>query len=148
MAKDIEDMITDLEKKQQSAASLKDEVRKLSQLTKDQKEKIDKLQAKSDSQQKKLDEMVEVPTDVMELKVIIGRQRAEIEAFEDKMGDRDWRINELESELGMIKKQREELRIKLNDLRKRAGESGSITEDYENKIKELELELKTTREFL
>lgn len=148
MGKDIEDMISDLEKKQQSAATIKDEVKRLTQLTNEQREKITKLQANLNEQQKKLDEMVEVPTDVMELKVIIGRQRAEIEAYEDKIGDRDWRINELESELGMVKKQREELRNKLNDLRKRVGESGSIVEDYENKIKELEIELQTTREFL
>ena len=98
-------MISDLEKKQQSSASLKDEVKRLNQLAAEQKEKIAKLQNTSNEQQSKLDEMVDVPTDVMELKVIIGRQRAEIEAFEDKISDRDWRINELESELGMIKKQ-------------------------------------------
>ena len=148
MSKDIEDMISTIEKKQMDSASLKDEVRRLDQLTKDQKEKIKKLQATVNEQQQKLDEMVEVPTDVMELKVIIGRQRAEIEAFEDKISERDWRINELESELGMVKKQREELRGKLNDFRKKVGVSSTQVEDFENKIAELELELKTTREFL
>jgi chromosome segregation ATPase len=48
----------------------------------------------------------------------------------------------------MVKKQREELRTKLNDLRKRVGESGSAVEEYQNKIKELEAELGTTREVL
>ncbi|MHA1651585.1 MAG: hypothetical protein ACTSYB_15445 [Candidatus Helarchaeota archaeon] len=148
MAKDIEDMISDLEKKQMDAASLKDENRRLSQLVKEQEEKIKKLQAKIDEQQEKLDKMVEVPTDVMDLKVIIGRQRAEIEAFEDKISERDWRINELESELGMVKKQREELRNKINELRKQIGDSSAIVDEYENKIKELEAELQTTREFL
>jgi len=101
-----------------------------------------------EEQKKKLDEMVEVPTDVMELKVIIGRQRAEIEAFEDKISERDWRINELESELGMVKKQREELRVKLDDFRKKAGASSTTAEESEVKIKELEGELQTTKEFL
>ncbi|TFG05309.1 MAG: hypothetical protein EU536_02305 [Promethearchaeota archaeon] len=146
MAKDIEDMIADLDQKQQSTASLKDEVKLLRQQSGEQQEKIAKLQAQLAEQQKKLDEMVEVPTDVMELKVIIGRQRAEIEAFEDKMSERDWRINELESELGMVKKQREELRTKLNDLRKQVGESGSTVDDYEIKIKELEAEVEGTKE--
>ena len=141
-------MISDLEKKQQSSASLKDEVKRLNKLAAEQKEKIAKLQNTSNEQQAKLDEMVDVPTDVMELKVIIGRQRAEIEAFEDKISDRDWRINELESELGMIKKQRGELRDKLAEMRKKYGESGSVKEDDENRIKELEGELNTTREFL
>ncbi len=148
MSKDIENMISDLEKKQQSSASLKDEVKRLTQLTSEQREKITKLQESCNEQQKKLDDMVEVPTDVMELKVIIGRQRAEIEAFEDKISDRDWRINELESELGMVKKQREELRTKLNDFRKKVGESGGIVEDSQIKVRELEAELHTTREFL
>ncbi|MHA1275700.1 MAG: hypothetical protein ACTSQI_00025 [Candidatus Helarchaeota archaeon] len=148
MSKDIEEQISSLEKKQMDSASLKDEVRRLTQLTNEQKEKIANLKATVKEQQKKLDEMVEVPTDVMELKVIIGRQRAEIEAFEDKISERDWRINELESELGMIKKQREELRNKLNELRKQIGGSGSVTEEYKNKIKELEAELQTTKEFL
>ncbi len=148
MSKDIEDMISKVEKKEMDSAALKDEVRRLTQLTNEQKEKIAKFKATVDEQQKKLDEMVEVPTDVMELKVIIGRQRAEIEAFEDKISERDWRINEVESELGMIKKQREELRGKLNELRKEFGGSSSITEEYQNKIRELEAELQTTKEFL
>jgi chromosome segregation ATPase len=92
--------------------------------------------------------MVEVPTDVMELKVIIGRQRAELEAFEDKISERDWRINELESELGMVKKQREEMRTKLDEFRKKAGASSSTVGENEMKIKELEDELQTTKEFL
>ncbi len=148
MAKDIEDKISSLEKKQMDSASLKDEVRRLTLLTNEQKEKVSKLQAKLDEQQKKLDEMVEVPTDVMELKVMIGRQRAEIEAFEDKISERDWKINEIESELEMTKKQREELRNKLNEFRKQMGDSSTKSEDYQNKLKELELELQTTREFL
>ncbi len=148
MAKDIEDMISKIEKKQMDAASVKDEIRRLTQLTKDQSEKIERMQRTMEEQKKKLDEMVEVPTDVMELKVIIGRQRAEIEAFEDKISERDWRINELESELGMVKKQREELRVKLDDFRKKAGASSTTAEESEVKIKELEGELQTTKEFL
>jgi chromosome segregation ATPase len=148
MAKDIEDMISDLEKKQMDAASLKDEVRRLSQLTKDQKEKITELETKLESAQKKLDEMVEVPTDVMELKVIIGRQRAELEAFEDKISERDWRINELESELGMVKKQRDEMRVKLNETRQQMGASSSTADENEQMINELKTELQTTKEFL
>jgi len=148
MAKDIEDMISDLEKKQMDAATLKDEVRRLTQLAKDQKEKITELETKCEVNQKKLDEMVEVPTDVMELKVIIGKQRAELEAFEDKISERDWRINELESELGMIKKQREELRTKLNETRQLIGASSSTVNEYELIIKELKTELETTKEFL
>lgn len=145
---DIEDEISKLEKKQMSAASLKDENRRLTQLTKEQTEKLERLQNTVDEQKKKLDEMVEVPTDVMELRVIIGRQRAELEAFEDKISERDWRINELESELGMVKKQREEMRTKLDDFRKRAGASSSSAEENDMKIKELEDELQTTKEFL
>ncbi|MFX1293285.1 MAG: hypothetical protein ACFFD2_00305 [Promethearchaeota archaeon] len=148
MTKDIEDMISDLEKKQMDSASLKDEVRKLTQLTRNQKIKIKQLKDKINEQDQKLNDMVESPTDVMELKVIIGRQRAEIEAFEDKVSDRDWRINELESELGMIKKQREELRNKLNEFRKKMVDSNTKIDNYENKITELELELKTTKKFL
>jgi len=148
MAKDIEDMISKVEKKQMDSASMKDEVRRLTQLSKDQSEKIERMQKTMDDQKKKLDEMVEVPTDVMELKVIIGRQRAEIEAFEDKISERDWRINELESELGMVKKQREELRVKLEDFRKKAGASSSTAEEADVKIKELQGELQMTQEFL
>jgi len=148
MAKDIEDEISELEKKQMTAASLKDENRRLTQLTREQSEKIESMQNVIDEQKKKLDEMVEVPTDVMELRVIIGRQRAELEAFEDKISERDWRINELESELGMVKKQREEMRTKLDEFRKRAGASSSTAEEKEMKIKELEDELQTTKEFL
>jgi chromosome segregation ATPase len=148
MAKDIEDMISKIEKKQMDTASMKDEIRRLTQLTKDQSEKLERMQKTMDEQKKKLEEMVEVPTDVMELKVIIGRQRAEIEAFEDKISERDWRINELESELGMVKKQREELRVKLEEFRKKAGASSSTAEESETKIKELQAELQMTKEFL
>jgi predicted transcriptional regulator len=55
MEKDIEDEISKLEKKQMSAASLKDENRRLNQLTKDQSEKIERMQKTLDEQKKKLD---------------------------------------------------------------------------------------------
>ncbi|MHA1271122.1 MAG: hypothetical protein ACTSPY_15115 [Candidatus Helarchaeota archaeon] len=92
--------------------------------------------------------MVEVPSDVMELRVLLGKQRAEIGAFEDKLNEKNWKITELESEIDMLKKQREDLRSKLNTLRDEFNAQKNEYEIVEQKAKNLEMELDATKRFL
>ncbi|MHA1248853.1 MAG: hypothetical protein ACTSRP_02560 [Candidatus Helarchaeota archaeon] len=144
----IDDLISKVEKTQQKKASLQDELRALRLENSKQKQEIEELKKIVAEQKAKINQMVEVPTDVMELRVLIGKQRAEIEAFEDKINEKNWRINELESEINMLKRQREELRSKLNSLREDMNKQKNEFELVEQKAKNLELELDATKKFL
>jgi chromosome segregation ATPase len=148
ISKDIDDLISKVEKTQQKKASVQDELRSLRLENNKQKQEIEELKKKVEEQKSKLDKMIETPGDVMELRVLIGKQRAEIESFEDKLNEKNWKVTELESEIDMLKKQREDLRSKLSNLREETNETKNEFEVVQQKAKNLEMELEATKKFL
>ena len=148
MPEEIDDLISKVEQTQKKKASMQDELRTLRLKTSEQEQEIKRLNDIIAEQKDKLKKMVEVPSDVMELRALIGKQRAELDAFEDKLNEKNWKITELESEIDMLKKQREELRDKLNSIREELNQQKSTNEMVSQKAKSLEMELETTRKFL
>ena len=85
----------------------------------------------------KIDGMVDFPTDVLELRSIIGRQRAQISTFEDQLNEKDFRITELETELNVIKENYSKSRAKIQELLQQTisiKEKDMEIEELKNKI--------------
>ena len=113
---DIDDLISKIDKKQQSDASIKDQVKLLKTQNLKLEKELEELKKENKDLRGKIEGMVDFPTDVLELRSIIGRQRAQISTFDDQLNEKDFRITELETELNVIKENYNKSREKIQEL--------------------------------
>ncbi|MHA1784527.1 MAG: hypothetical protein ACTSVE_04975, partial [Candidatus Helarchaeota archaeon] len=134
---EINDLISKIDDKQKTAASLKDQVQALRTKNLSLEKEIDELEKENKELKGKIDGMVDFPTDVLELRSIIGRQRAQISTFEDQLNEKDFRITELETELNVIKENYSKSRAKIQELLQQTisiKEKDMEIEELKNKI--------------
>ncbi|NVM05017.1 MAG: hypothetical protein HWN67_22030 [Candidatus Helarchaeota archaeon] len=139
---DIEDLISDIDKKQKDDASTINRLRALQTENTMLNEKLKKYETKIKELEDKMDGMVDFPTDVLELRAIIGRQRAEITSFESELSEKDFKMTELTTELSVIKERYDKVMKKLQEqgaygvrLKEKDLEIGEIQTEYETKLK-------------
>ncbi|MHA1380149.1 MAG: hypothetical protein ACTSRG_17385 [Candidatus Helarchaeota archaeon] len=157
---DIEDLISKVDKKQSSEASQKNLLKSLQTENTILKEKLEKYELKIKELEDKMDSMVDFPTDVLELRAIIGRQRGEISSYESQLSEKDFKITEISTELSVVKDRYEKALEKLKEqgelgvrLKEKDLEIGEIKAEYESKlalkddeINALKVELKAREE--
>ncbi|NHI94097.1 MAG: hypothetical protein EAX96_16525 [Candidatus Lokiarchaeota archaeon] len=134
---EIDDLISKIDKKQKSDASLKDQVQALKTQNLKLEKEIEELKKENKELKGKIEGMVDFPTDVLELRSIIGRQRAQISTFDDQLNEKDFRITELETELNVIKDNYNKSREKIQELLKQTimiKEKEMEIDDLKNKM--------------
>ncbi len=154
---DIDDLISEIDKKQKSNASIKDQVQALKTKNLSLEKELVELKKENQELKGKISGMVDFPTDVLELRSIIGRQRAQIAGFDDQLNDKDFRITELETELKVVKENYTKSRTKIQELLQSSIESKEkdmqinelndriklMEREFEQKKKELQLSIST-----
>jgi len=113
---EIDDLISKIDKKQKTDASIKDLVQALKTKNLNLEKELAEVKKENKGLKGKIDGMVDFPTDVLELRSIIGRQRAQIATFDDQINDKDFRVTELETELKVVKDNYNKSREKIQEL--------------------------------
>ncbi|MHA1300577.1 MAG: hypothetical protein ACTSO9_14255 [Candidatus Helarchaeota archaeon] len=139
---DIEDLISKIDKKQKDDASQVNQLKALQTENTILKEKLQKYEIKIKELEDKIDTMVDFPTDVLELRAIIGRQRGEISSYENQISERDFKITELSTELNVVKERYEKALEKLKEqgelsvrLKEKDLEISELKADYDTQLK-------------
>ncbi|MFX1451255.1 MAG: hypothetical protein ACFFCM_10460 [Promethearchaeota archaeon] len=139
---DIEDLISGIDKKQKDEASQVNRLRALQTENTMLKEKLAKYETKIKELEDKMASMVDFPTDVLELRAIIGRQRAEISSFESDMSEKDFKMTELSTELSVVKERYDKLMKRMQEqgeygvrLKEKDLEIGEIKAEFDSKLK-------------
>lgn len=136
---DIEDLISQVDKKQKDEASQKNLLKSLQTENTMLKEKLEKYEIKIKELEDKMDGMVDFPTDVLELRAIIGRQRGEISSYENQLSEKDFKVTEISTELNVIKERYQKALEKL----KEQGELGVRLKGKDLEIDEIRAEYDT-----
>ena len=156
MPNDIEDLISKVDKKQKDEAAQQDLINTLRTENTILREKIENYELKIKEMEDKIEGMVDFPTDVLELRAIIGRQRAEISSFENQLSEKEFQMTELSTELSVLKERYEANLKKLQAqgqlgvrLKEKDLERDEIQAEYESKLRakdeeisSLEIEIK------
>ena len=148
---EIDDLISKIDKKQKSDASIKDQVQALKTKNLQLEKELVDLKKENKDLKGKIDGMVDFPTDVLELRSIIGRQRAQIATFDDQLNEKDFRITELETELKVIKDNYTKSRGKIQELLQSsvtAKEKDMQIADLQDRIIMMEQEFETKKKAL
>ncbi len=139
---DIEDLISNVDKKQKDEASVVNRLRALQTENTMLNDKLKKYETKIKELEDKMDGMVDFPTDVIELRAIIGRQRAEISSFENEMSEKDFKMTELSTELTVVKERYDKLMKRMQEqgeygvrLKEKDLEIGEIKAEFDSKLK-------------
>ncbi|MHA1145621.1 MAG: hypothetical protein ACTSRW_12850 [Candidatus Helarchaeota archaeon] len=141
---DIDDMISQYDKKQEKQAKIMDELKSLKLENSRLRDDLNKSQKRIKELEEKIEGMVDFPTDVIELRSIIGRQRAQIATFEDQINERDFKLTELQTELSVIKDRYEKFRARLQ-----SSEGLEVKlKEKDLRISELETEIATLQDRL
>lgn len=157
---DIEDLIHKVDKKQKDEASQKNLLKSLQTENELLKEKLQTYEKKIKELEDKMASMVDFPTDVLELRAIIGRQRAEISSFETQLSEKDFQVTELTTELSVVKDKYEKSQKKLHEqgelgvrLKEKDLEADEIRSEYDSQLKSkddeinaLKVEIKAIKE--
>lgn len=141
---DIDDQISQYSKKQEEQAKVLDELKSLRLENSRLRDELNGTRARIQELEGKIEGMVDFPTDVIELRAIIGRQRGQIATFEEQLNERDFKATELETELSVFKDRYEKLRARLQG----AGGLEVVIKEKDLEINELKMELKSLEERL
>jgi len=144
MSKDLKNIIDGVESNEQETSKLQEKVDRLTELTKKQKKVLSEQEQIIEVYKEKVNLDMDIPPDIIELKEIIGAQRAQLREKDFKMEHLKGTKAQLQKELELLNKQTKPLEEKYADSFGTIGElkADLITKDekmktYEAKIKEL-----------
>ncbi|MBN1215948.1 MAG: hypothetical protein JXA99_10985 [Candidatus Lokiarchaeota archaeon] len=151
MAKDLKDMIDGIEDSEQKLSRLEAKVDRLTELTNRQKKVISEQEQIIEVYKEKITSDMDIPPDIVELKELIGAQRAQLKEKDMEIEYLKGAKAQVDKELELIKKQIKPLEEKYSDSFETIGQlkADMITKD--GKVKEYEakiVELKTFSEKL
>ncbi len=152
MSKDLRDVLDGIESSEKKTAILQSKVDKLTALVERQKRVVGEQETIIDDQKAKISKMSDIPEDILELKVLIGAQRQQLNEKELELEYAKGEIAQSQKELELMKKQiiptqkkLEESYETMGNLRAEMAEKSSefilqkeSKKSLENKIQELE----------
>jgi len=160
MSKDIKNLIDSIEGQEKESAHTQAKIDRLTEIVEKQKNVIADQNAVIEQQKQKIDSMYDVPADVIELKTLIGEQRAEISEKSIQLELANATVAEVQKEMELLKEQfkplQEMMEVKsetVGDLKTTIAEIDTKfrfkTEEINNlkiRIKELETVEKNIKE--
>lgn len=105
MSKDIKNIIDSIEGQEKESARAQAKIDRLTEIVEKQKNVIADQSAVIDLQKQKIDSMYDVPEDVIELKTLIGEQRAEISEKSIQLELANATVAEVQKEMELLKEQ-------------------------------------------
>jgi len=105
MSKDIKNLIDSIEGQEKESAQVQAKIDRLTEIVEKQKNVISDQNAVIEQQKQKIDSMYDVPADVIELKVLIGEQRAEISEKSIQLELANATVAEVQKEMELLKEQ-------------------------------------------
>ena len=105
MAKDLKNMIDGIETSEDKVSKLEEKINRLTELTNRQKKLINDQEQMIEGYKEKITAEMDIPPDIVELKEIIGSQRAQLKEKEMEMEYFKASKAEVQKELEFLKKQ-------------------------------------------
>ena len=154
MSKDIKDVLDGIESSEALVAEAQSKANRLQELVQKQKTIISDQEAIIEEQKSKISRMYDIPEDILELKELIGTQRALLNEKEMELDHAKGTVIQIERELELYKQQSEPMQKRLDEtydsigtIKAELAEKKSEVILKTERIKNLENKVRETQAF-